>query len=208
MVVLVACESSVETDGGSDPGGAAPGGAAEGGAGASDGGATAGGAPEGGASEGGTSEGGGLEGGASMGGNGEGGGGAEPLFPELDDGPWLIGWSGGLDHYSWVLFTYTAADEGTAVVIDTECTSCTPYFDCSGMTTFSIAGASTVDVPLPAPCAQIVSLDFGALGPTRGFPPSALQHAAISTGDAQLDGFLYPSEQCTPSPPDCGDPFQ
>jgi hypothetical protein len=71
---------------------------------------------------------------------GSGGSGGEPsstTFPAaLSVDVWVVGWSGGLDHYSWIRFA--AADDtgsiGTWQARDATCAACTGYLPCKGAT--------------------------------------------------------------------------
>ncbi len=131
------------------------------------------------------------------------------MFPSiLDDGPWLIGWAGGLDHFSWVFFDLGS---GTFEVVDASCVSCTPFIQCTGTGSFSTdAEAAAATLALPPPCAQAMTFVFGPFEPAPDFPPSALVHSAIIENPTtqQLDAYLYPDSFCSGTPTICSDPFQ
>jgi len=87
--------------------------------------------------------------------------------PEFGDllaaGDWLIGWSGGLDHYSWYRFTQDGADpsKGTVRSRRSECVACASYA-CQGIDgtdeetyegTYEIVAGTEIHVDLSASCA-------------------------------------------------------
>jgi hypothetical protein len=56
-------------------------------------------------------------------------------FPDsFRDSVWLIGWSGGLNHFSWVKFNFLSPTglNGTASVMNAAGVGTTPYFRCEG----------------------------------------------------------------------------
>jgi hypothetical protein len=138
----------------------------------------------------------------------------------IDDGPWLLGWSGGLDHFSWVRFSFTpmSSTEGQIDLLDPVCASCTPYFSCQGPGSFKINTVTNeVDMKLPMGCdelgaPQIVTLAFAGLAPAMGYPPKAILTASVSVVSQpmaqQLEGYQYPPEHCDPGFGSCADPFQ
>jgi hypothetical protein len=182
-----------------------PGGAGEGGAGAEGGGGSGGSAGVGGAGAAGGD--GGAGGDAGSGGAGGGGG---ALKANLEDGVWLIGWAGGLDHFSWVRFVFTTGTQGSIELLTPDQPTFTPYFPCEGMGLFSIDEAtSEALMQLPAACAQTTTLGFESFSPAGG-PPSAILTAAIqdqSVGQA-ISGYKYASSHCNAAFTTCGDPYQ
>jgi hypothetical protein len=147
--------------------------------------------------------------GGATGTGGTGGGGA--TFPDvLDDGVWLIGWSGGLDHYSWVRFQFLAMNQGTIDVLDAVGPTLTPFYSCEGMGLFSADPATGVaTLQLPAGCGANSLLKFASFSPPSGFPPGAtLESSIVEQGSMQpLMGYLYPSSQCDAAFTSCTSPF-
>jgi len=122
----------------------------------------------------------------------------------------LIGWSGGLDHFSWVRFTFDSGTSGSIDVLTPEQPSFTPYFACEGTNSFSVDEAtSEVSLQLPPPCAAAPTLVFESFSQSGG-PPSAILVAAIEHQgvDQPLSGFKYTAGQCDAAFTMCGDPYQ
>ena len=151
----------------------------------------------------------GGDGGAGADPGGAGGGGGQ-LKANLEGGVWLIGWAGGLDHFSWVRFDFTNATQGSIELLTPDQLSFTPYFPCEGMGLFSIdEAASEALLQLPATCAQTTTIGFESFSPAGG-PPSAILTAAIqdqSTAQA-ISGYKYASSQCDAAFTMCSDPYQ
>src|SRR5437867_701519 len=62
--------------------------------------------------------------------------------PPYLNGIWLIGWSGGLDHFSWARFTCTFLGGGTVDFLDPMGNAAwTPYFGCQGQGQWMITQA-------------------------------------------------------------------
>lgn len=124
-------------------------------------------------------------------------------------GIWLVGWSGGLNHYSWVRFDAGGASAdylpGGAEIL-----SNAPYWSCSGQGTYTITQKpNTVMLMFPAACnlAPLV-LTFDSFY-TAGIPPKATLGAHVSTDppNQPLDGFKYPASQCDAAMTTCTSPF-
>ena len=145
------------------------------------------------------------------GGGGSGGSAGEPSSTEfpaaLSVGVWLVGWSGGLDHYSWIRFTAAAGgNSGTWQARDAACQACTPYLPCSGAPgTWSGAtprsGVYEITLTPPVDCAdqrphvwKLVDLT------TPDYPPGAelAAHLTIDAGNVVL-AERYPSSACDPT---------
>lgn len=136
--------------------------------------------------------------------------GGPPGFPAaLFEGVWLIGWSGGLDHFSWVKFTSVTETTGTYELLDPIGVTTTPFYPCEGSGTFTIhLGTAVVTLNLPAACNMPKSsLDFLTLADAAGYPPHATKTAQIQSMGQTLEGYLHPSSFCDAAFTACGDPF-
>jgi hypothetical protein len=140
----------------------------------------------------------------------------------LGKGPWLIGWGGGLDHFSWIRFTFVVDSGGDPIaggdieVLDSACVSCTPYYACQGAGWFSInSGTNEVVLQLPSGCSmsgmpQTSTLSFSNVGPTMGYPPKSVLFASVQELEtaSSLEAFQYDHGHCNAAFTMCGDPFQ
>ncbi len=136
--------------------------------------------------------------------------GGPPGFPEaLGEGVWLIGWSGGLDHYSWLRFTFQTATTGTFTLLDPVGVTLTPYFSCEGPGAFTVQlGVGVVVLAMPVACNMAdVPLDFVSFWDPGGFPPHALKGAEILTTGGTIQGFQHDAGFCDAGFTVCGDPF-
>jgi hypothetical protein len=120
-------------------------------------------------------------------------------FIELLSGTWLIGWSGNLDHYSWIRF-----GSGSAMEILGDPggpTSVTPLWSCSGSGAWNLlAVASRVRLTLPSGCGTSANetLDFvSTQEPSTPFTGALLRANVqrISSGDT-LQAYKYSDTQC------------
>jgi hypothetical protein len=140
--------------------------------------------------------------------------GLPPFFTELE-GLWLIGWSGGLHHYSWVVFEVTSVFGGNATILDgSKLSSNSPFFNCNGATTFNLASRPrTVQLHLPsATChngLRSVAITFEALSPSPSFPRGATHGAVVTIASVSvgLSAFKFPRNQCDAKMSSCIDPL-
>lgn len=140
-----------------------------------------------------------------------GAGGSPPdLLTELAAGPWMFGWAGGLDHFSWVRFNFVNATQGSVDVLDAECPSCTGYWGCEGQGLFSADPAhQSLILQLPQGCNnEGHDLVVQALKPPGGFPMSATLEASLTDDGNAISGYQYPKTFCDATFKMCGDPFQ
>jgi len=140
---------------------------------------------------------------------------------DLGRGVWVIGWSGGLDHYSWLRFNFEAPEFGTFEVIDAECPSCDTYYGCEGSGYFWVAG-NTAWLQFPEECTAQTGrshsfLEFGPLLPPSGFFPSAIQEASVTEtmwdedgnpNSSDLNTARFRASHCDPAFASCGSPFE
>jgi hypothetical protein len=134
-------------------------------------------------------------------------------FPDYVPGTWLIGWSEGFDHYSFVRLD--GQNQGTATFLSQVSTrgGYAPYFSCDGQGAWALGQQpSTVILSFPAGCpagaAQSV-YTFASLD-TTNVPFGAVLHASFQHGPDQqaVDGYKFPDSACNAAFTSCVDPFQ
>jgi hypothetical protein len=137
-------------------------------------------------------------------------------FFDTLDGIWLMGWSGGLRHYSWVRFVVQGPGAGEADFLSGDTLSSnTPYWNCSGKGSWTIAAKpDTVQLFLPASCGAptFEVYTFLSLMP---IPPGGYPKGAILGGNAEtnppngltLEAYKFAPSQCDASMTSCIDPF-
>ena len=133
------------------------------------------------------------------------------MLTALKAGPWLFGWYGGLDHFSWVRFNFVNATQGSIDVLDATCVTCIGYWLCQGQGLFSADPmTSSVILQLPQGCNnQAHTLVFSMLMPPPGMvPPKAILQASVTDNGNAIMGFQYPPAQCDAQFTMCADPFQ
>jgi hypothetical protein len=145
----------------------------------------------------------GGSGGAATGGTG----GGDPFQKFL--GTWLIGWTGDLNHFSWLRLE----QGGTARFLDGVALSYNyPYWDCNGVGSWSITEKiDTVGLNFPTTCTQgFEPLTFTTLAPTTGgYPKGAVDTASIeTTTNPAIEGYRFPESQCNVDLTSCADPFK
>jgi hypothetical protein len=237
LALGVACGSDDEETRSQGTGGGGTGGSSTGGTGGSStGGSSTGGSSTGGSSTGGSSTGGGGGNAGSTGGSagadaaagsaGVAGAVADaaadgPIVQDwpnvLYSGVWLAGWSGGLDHYSWLEFTPSSASQpnGTWAALDLECTSCTGYFACEGSDGLFAAsgGGPKQEIVLQYPQACQSSGEtwtIVGMSSSPSFPPGALLSLDVQVDPSSgpsLTMLLYPKSQCNAAFTSCTSPF-
>lgn len=131
-------------------------------------------------------------------------------------GIWLVGWAGGLNHYSWLKLTPTSDMGGTAIILDgAKLNANAPYWGCSGATTWNInSKPRTFQLQFPSPsCSGMKStnLTFAAIKPaTGGYPKGALELASVDDSGAsglKLTAYRFPASQCNTALTSCTDPL-
>jgi hypothetical protein len=124
-------------------------------------------------------------------------------FAATLDGIWLIGWSGGLNHYSWVRFQGSAF-QGTFELLDPKGNAgWTAYFPCQGPGTWMITQAIDSIALMPAAACpmsmQFIPLHFRDFYAPGAYPPGAVLGAHIDAPampGQSLDGYKFPDAQC------------
>ncbi|MEZ4294686.1 MAG: hypothetical protein R3B70_06895 [Polyangiaceae bacterium] len=128
----------------------------------------------------------------------------------LAQGPWLFGWAGGLDHFSWLRFDFANETQGALRVLGSECGSCIPLYECKGTGLFSADPVTNeLILQLPSGCNnESHTFIVGPFTPASGFPPSALLSSMVTGDQGEMLGlFQYPSGACSPDFSTCQDPF-
>jgi hypothetical protein len=127
------------------------------------------------------------------------------LNPGALEGIWLIGWSGGAHHYSWVRiepdFTVTVND-GAAL------SSNIPYFACNGPGQWMFT-AMPETLGLILPDCGFHSLTFLEWTGTPSWPIGCLQAALVDHLGAptRITACRFPASQCDAAMSTCVDPL-
>lgn len=123
-----------------------------------------------------------------------------PDLSILTHGPWLMGWHGGLDHFSWVHF-----EQGPPAVVTfldpTGGAALTPWLSCSGTGTWAILpGPASFELTFPPECvADPMQLEAKAVLELGDWPPGpvlSLHLVQIAPAPAPLSAYLYPEGWC------------
>jgi hypothetical protein len=118
-------------------------------------------------------------------------------------GVWLIGWEGGMLHFSAIRLP-PEADGGfegeVEILADPGLDHNGPYFDCSGVGTFTVGANSTYFMIEPPPDCEGtmggVELVFGELGDAGGRWGSTLMASVETTPGNAVVGYWFPPETC------------
>ena len=140
---------------------------------------------------------------------------AIPYFPSVLDGIWLVGWSGGLRHFSWIRFSVKAAANGTATVLDGKALpSNAPLWSCSGAASWAItARPRTVQINFPGSTCTGHRSDSYTFANFKqpGVVPKGANLRADVTGTypsgVKLEAFKFPASQCNAAMTTCKNPF-
>jgi hypothetical protein len=125
--------------------------------------------------------------------------GLDALLPE---GDWLIGWAGGLNHFSWFHFTADADDSRKGIVktLPQECTACEAFGCESDSGTYEIFAENAVSFEFPEACA------FSYVFTNLSSPPQGVSLASPVVVSAQVTVGPggYSSAQALLYPPGVG----
>ena len=128
----------------------------------------------------------------------------------LQQGWWLCGWSGGLDHYSWVYFG-PGDIYATMSILDATCTACTSYFSCTGTDGHYDATESlrSLMLTMPSSCGETdhTIWDLAELCPPDGYPPGSSAHVTLVGPNGPLRCDRYPLDQCDATQSSCPMPW-
>jgi hypothetical protein len=129
------------------------------------------------------------------------------LQPGAIEGIWLIGWAGGLNHYSWIRFN---ADLSADILDGANLPVNAPLWPCTGKVSYSMAAKpETFFVYLPTSCGTGTALTFEKLGPpSDGYVKGSVLTATITAGPGQtLEGYKFGPSQCDAAMTTCKNPF-
>jgi len=136
-------------------------------------------------------------------------------FPAVLDGVWLIGWSGGMHHFSWVRFSVPVSSNGKAHIIDgKKLWANAPYWNCSGATSWNTtAKPYTIQLHLPSgTCSGMKStvLSFFNFKTPGGWPKGAILEADVnqSSPSGNIKAYKFPASQCDKAMTTCKDPLK
>ena len=128
--------------------------------------------------------------------------------PDAIEGLWLIGWSGGAHHVSWV----RVFGDQTCVVGDGASLNANiPFYPCNGPGTWIFpAKPETILFHFPEECGLGHSVTFESWAGTPGWPTGCLQLANVE--DAAMPGTplfacRFPDDQCNADLSECTDPL-
>lgn len=136
-------------------------------------------------------------------------------FPAVLDGVWLIGWSGGMHHFSWVRFSVGSPMSGKAQILSGKTLwSNAPFWNCSGATTWGVtAKPYTLQLHFPSgTCSGMKSsvYTFQSFKASGGWPKGAIMEADINqySPSGTIKGYKFPASQCDAAMTTCKDPIK
>jgi hypothetical protein len=124
-------------------------------------------------------------------------------------GTWLVGWSGGMNHFSWVRLEPGSVArflDGADLSVNA------PFWQCNGVGQWApTARIDTVALYFPEGCdPSFLALSFLKVVPAGGYPKGATEAASIETTLASgsfVEGYKFPHAQCDDTLTTCVDPF-
>lgn len=134
-------------------------------------------------------------------------------FANMLDGVWLIGWSGGMNHYSWVRLSGAPQWGGDAEFLAGEDLFANlPFWNCSGKGSWMItAKPYTIGLQFPSHCSLgFTSFTFVTVQPAS-YPTGAVLYATLedlAEPGLPVEGFKFHSNWCDPAMSSCPDPWQ
>jgi hypothetical protein len=133
-------------------------------------------------------------------------------YPEiLFDAAWLCGWTGGLDHFSWLIFQPGSTRfSGTLTVLDAECPTCIGYWGCEATGSFflpavfgSIALRDLTGCPEPTEGLTVTEVCL----PRPGDPVGAEATMTVVRGTATIQCVRFALSRCDAALTTCGSPY-
>lgn len=131
------------------------------------------------------------------------------MQPGALEGVWLVGWSGGMNHYSWVRFN---ADFSADVLDGKGLPGNAPLWPCSGQGSWLFtAKLYNVHLTLPAGCSSTIGVDltFESLAAPTGYAKGAILQANVTTqpNGTPLEAYKFAASQCDAGMTSCKSPF-
>jgi hypothetical protein len=141
-------------------------------------------------------------------------------FPAVLEGVWLVGWTAGMNHYSWVRFAKMATPLPPNVKVDAwilageDIDANIPFWSCSGKATYWMgAAANTIYLDFPSTsCLPDGSAMEGYVfenffAPTYG-PKSAILSALVKVQAtlSPLEAYKFPDSWCDATMTSCNNP--
>jgi hypothetical protein len=137
------------------------------------------------------------------------------LYAALE-GIWLVGWSGGMNHFSWARFRMSEPNPGWGEADflageDIEVND--PFWPCSGLGAWALAQKPwTVQITLPEGCGDPApqAYTFISVTPAEGNPMGVTHYASVETGPPPgqyFEAYKFAPSQCDAAMTSCDDPF-
>jgi len=131
------------------------------------------------------------------------------MQPGALEGIWLVGWSGGANHYSWVRFN---ADYSADVLDAADLPANLPLWPCSGKGNWLFsAKLYNVHLTLPAGCSGMLATDltFESFQSPSGYAKGAILQAQVTTqpNGFALEAYKFGPSQCDAAMTSCKSPF-
>ena len=136
-------------------------------------------------------------------------------FIEQMNGIWLVGWTGDLNHYSWVRIRSDSPGSwgGTAdILAGNDLAINSPYWECSGQGQWMISQQLySIWFTFPASCPSGIErgYTFDPFQPPGRYPKGAILAATVTppSGSSALEGYKFPDMQCNADMTSCIDPL-
>ncbi|GMV16439.1 MAG: hypothetical protein HS104_18965 [Polyangiaceae bacterium] len=131
------------------------------------------------------------------------------MQPGALEGIWLVGWSGGMNHYSWVRFN---ADFSADVLDGADLPANGPLWPCSGKGSWLFSAMLwNVHLTLPAGCSSMIAADltFESLKAASGYAKGAILEANVTQppNGTPLEAYKFAASQCDAAMSSCKSPF-
>jgi hypothetical protein len=132
-------------------------------------------------------------------------------FSSLMTGVWLVGWSGGQNHFSWVRLSGTGG--GSAEFLSgSDIKFNAPYWNCNGKGDWFVTAAPlSLLMHPPASCPPTTTnyVTFERFESPIGSPPGSILTATPRSMTGVVAGvwYKYPDGQCNQDMSSCTDPF-
>lgn len=136
-------------------------------------------------------------------------------FVEQMNGVWLVGWSGNLNHYSWVRITSATPGSwnGPAEFLSGDTLAAnSPFWPCSGPGQWFIPQKPySIFFSFPASCPGGLEAEytFDPISAAPSYPNGAIASATVTplSGGSPLQGWKFPGTQCDATMSSCTNPL-